>query len=302
MKYLTSINMLFKMRKLIITIIFISYSQSNAQRVIYDRSIVHQYKRMVYESWGNFHPEPVWKRNLWGIGWKQQKSMNAALMWGYTYRDIPLGALSEALGVTNPKRNRRYRDGKDIRPLKATGLQNLRYIERNVQREQTKKIFKEAEDIKQKALRDMAHNTSLTVETDLLWQWYYKKKLKPLKQFPKNPSDYMQWGFSSQEVFQKINDVGGVKVLQEKLDLLKHDYNISQKVDMPRGKRMLLYHKCLMDWRKFKQIINSYNINVEQVINIENKIEKSKNPILNTKVNTDLKIVNDIMNKYKHKF
>ncbi len=309
MKLWININTIFKMKKIVIIIMLICSFQTNAQwGTINDKAIVYQHKRMVFESWGNFYPKPVYKKILW---WKIQTSMNASLMWGDKYYGVPLNWVTDGIGLTDTKRNRRYRSGKDIRPLKATGLQNQRYAEREIQITQTKKIKKQAEEIKKKALRDFYHNNAIyskmegNVSPVSLWNLYYRKKLKPLKQFSENPINYLQWGFSSQEVFEKLNKTGGIRVLKEKLDLLKHDYKIARTVDMPRGKRMLLYHKCLLDWRKFNKMLNYYNNSIQQVIDIENKMLKKneKLPIRGViKPKSDLEKVKYIMNKYKNKF
>ena len=39
-----------------------------------------------------------------------------------------------------PSRNRQYKNGEDIRPLKPTGLQNQRYVQVKFQEEEAKKI------------------------------------------------------------------------------------------------------------------------------------------------------------------
>ena len=82
-----------------------------------DPSIVAQHKRMVFQSWGDWRPYPKY---LLGI----QTNFAYATVWG----------------MWAPSRNRDYKDGEDIRPLKPTGLQNQRFAQVKFQEEEAKKI------------------------------------------------------------------------------------------------------------------------------------------------------------------
>ena len=82
-----------------------------------DPSIVAQHKRMTYESWGDWRPYPKY---FLGI----QTNFAYATVWG----------------MWAPSRNKDYRNGQDIRPLKPTGLQMQRYSQISLMDNQTKEI------------------------------------------------------------------------------------------------------------------------------------------------------------------
>jgi hypothetical protein len=43
---------------------------------------------------------------------------------------------------------------------------------------------------------------------------------------------------------------GNFKRMQEELDMIKEKYSMSRSMDMPRGKRFIMYHETLIKWRK----------------------------------------------------
>ncbi len=223
-----------------------SFSQGYFKWDFQDRAIVGQHKRMVYRKWGDWYPEPEY-RGIWK--WKVQTNIAASAVWGYNY-----------LGVIHfsNETNKRYKEGKDIRPLKATGLQNQRYGERVLEKEATENIKKEAKKLQEKSLRDLAHWTGLTASADPLWLLYYKKMLKPLKNFPAQPKNYREWKLPYGRPFYALRKNGVLAKLQEELDILKENYKVARTANMPRGKRILLYHKTLMGWRKFERDIQYY--------------------------------------------
>ena len=81
-----------------------------------DPSIVAQHKRMLFQSWGDWRPYPKY---LLGI----QTNFAYATVWG----------------MWAPSRNRDYKNGEDIRPLKPTGLQNQRFAQVKFQEKEKKK-------------------------------------------------------------------------------------------------------------------------------------------------------------------
>lgn len=111
-----------------------------------DPSIVAQQKRMVFEGWGDWRPYPKY---LLGI----QTNLAYATVWG----------------MWAPSRNRDYKDGPDIRPLKPTGLETQRFGEVEMQRKETERIKMETDTIHKRSVQDFAHWTSATVSADPLW-------------------------------------------------------------------------------------------------------------------------------------
>ncbi|MRJ09268.1 hypothetical protein EDL99_10410 [Ornithobacterium rhinotracheale] len=86
-------------------------------RRLNDPSIVAQHKRMVFERWGDWRPYPKY---FLGI----QTNVNYATVWG----------------MWAPSRNRRYKNGKDIRPLKVGGEETLRLLKAEVMKKEAEKI------------------------------------------------------------------------------------------------------------------------------------------------------------------
>ncbi|HXJ99882.1 MAG TPA: hypothetical protein VNJ50_13600 [Gelidibacter sp.] len=251
---------------------FFAYGQNKLN----DKHIVNQHKRMVFEEWAPMTPKA---QKLFGI------PTNAAywLIWG----DLA------------PKRNKKYKKGPDIRPLKPTGHESLRLLELHKQQKFAEEILQQADTVTKEYEKDFMHNTSTTVEADPLWQLYYKKQLKPLVNFPSNPQNYTDWNFETNNDYQKAVSNGSIQNLRTQLNLMKSNFKISRNTPMPRGKRILLYHQILMDWRKFVNSLSftnkKYNNN-DYYKNISNG--KSEYNSINSS-RTDEEIITDTMNQLK---
>lgn len=246
-----------------------------------DPSIVAQHKRMTFESWGDWRPYPKY---FLGI----QTNFAYATVWG----------------IWAPKINRDYKDGDDIRPLKPTGEQNFRFAQLKFQEEEAKKIKAASDTIYKRSVQDLAHWTSATVDADPLWLLYYKRMLKPITEFPDTPHNFNEWRLKDQQTYETLNTTGAIKRLQEELDLIKEKYSMSRSMDMPRGKRFIMYHETLIRWRKFVQELRKYNNKTTLLLDYKN--------ILNSHVSTalpnqwtpdsDKNIVQNVMQQYKHRY
>ncbi|WHF60566.1 hypothetical protein [Bergeyella cardium] len=271
-----------KYKKLIYTFSIFSMSILNAQVVkrLNDEAIVSQHKRMVFERWGDFRPYP--KYNFLGI----QTNFAYATVWG----------------MWSPSRNRDYKNGADIRPLKATGVENQRLVELEIQKQEAEKIKVEVDTIHKRNMQDFAHWTSTTVSADPLWLLYYKRMLRPLSEFPEAPQNYREWGFDNAEIYETLKFSGSIEKLQESLDLLKDKYHKSRTMDMPRGKRFLMYHETLLGWRKFQAELFSYNTKSELFLDYKKALDKFRKSRRNYITKSDVEIVQEIMNKYKNQY
>ena len=85
--------------------------------------------------------------------------------------------------------------------------------------------------------------------------------LCPWQNFPDQPLTYQEWGFTSPSAFRKAKETGQIEPLQQKLDILKGMYEKALKLDMPRGKRILMYHKAMIGWREFVTMVQNCNQN-----------------------------------------
>ncbi|WP_068596992.1 hypothetical protein [Vaginella massiliensis] len=271
------------MRKLILYQIFLMLvfsSNINAQSVkrLNDPSIVAQHKRMTYERWGDWRPYP---RRFLGI----QTNFAYATVWG----------------MWAPKRNKQYKKGEDIRPLKIDGLQNKRLLELKFQEEEAERIHASADTVYKRSVQDFAHWTSAIVDADPLWLLYYKRMLNPVRVFPANPSNYVEWTIKDQETFDFMKKTGKIAILQEELDLIKEKNNLSRTMDMPRGKRFLMYHETLIRWRAFEKSLRAINDKTTLLLTYKNIIKDRYNFNQSTP-KSDKQIVEEVMEKYKNKY
>ncbi|MHC6199177.1 hypothetical protein [Elizabethkingia miricola] len=251
-----------------------------AQNRLNDEAIVSQHKRQVFESWGDWRP---YGKYFLGV----QTNFAYSTVWG----------------MLSPSRNRDYKDGEDIRPLKANGIEVQRLAQVELQRQEAEKIKINVDTLYKRNMQDLAHWTSLTVDADPLWLLYYKRMLSPLNNFPDNPQNYTDWRLKDDESYQTLLSIGVIKRLQENLDLLKDKYKISRTVDMPRGKRFLMYHETLIGWRKFLYELNGFNSKTNLVLDYKKMLDKFRNTNKEIALHRDDKeIVASVMQDFKHRF
>lgn len=246
-----------------------------------DPSIVAQHKRMTFESWGDWRPYPKY---LLGI----QTNFAYATVWG----------------MWAPSINRDYKDGDDIRPLKPTGVQNQRYAQLKYEEEEAKKIKAASDTIYKRSVQDFAHWTSATVDADPLWLLYYKRMLKPITEFPDTPQSFIEWRLKDQQTYETLNTTGTLKRLQEELDMIKEKYSMSRSMDMPRGKRFIMYHETLIRWRKFVQELGKYNNKTTLLLDYKNILKNHLSTALPSGWTpaSDKQIVQNTMQQYKHRY
>lgn len=246
-----------------------------------DPSIVAQHKRMTFESWGDWRPYPKY---FLGI----QTNFAYTTVWG----------------MWAPSINRAYKNGEDIRPLKPNGEQNLRLAQLKLQEEEAKKIKAASDTIYKRSVQDFAHWTSATVDADPLWLLYYKRMLKPITEFPNIPQNFMEWRLKDQQTYETLNTTGTLKRLQEELDIIKEKYAMSRSMEMPRGKRFLMYHETLIKWRNFVQELRKHNNKTTLLLDYKNILKNHLSTALPTSWNpaSDKQIVQSTMQQYKHRF
>ena len=246
-----------------------------------DPSIVAQHKRMTYESWGDWRPYPKY---FLGI----QTNFAYATVWG----------------MWAPSINRDYKNGEDIRPLKPNGEQNLRLAQLKLQENEAKKIKATSDTIYKRSVQDFAHWTSATVDADPLWLLYYKRMLKPITEFPNTPQNFIEWRLKDQQTYETLNTTGTLKRWQEELDLIKEKYAMSRSMDMPRGKRFIMYHETLIKWRNFVQELKKYNDRITLLLDYKNILKNHLSTALPNQWTpaSDKQIVHNTMQQYKHRF
>ena len=248
---------------------------------LYDPSIVAQHKRMVFQSWGDWRPYPKY---FLGI----QTNFAYATVWG----------------MWAPSINRDYKNGEDIRPLRPTGVQNQRFAQVKIEEEEAKKIKAASDTIYKRSVQDFAHWTSATVDADPLWLLYYKRMLKPITQFPDTPQNFIEWRLKDQQTYDMLNTTGTLKRMQEELDMIKEKYSMSRSMDMPRGKRFIMYHETLIRWRKLVQELRKYNNKTTLLLDYKNILKNHLSTALPNQWTpaSDKQIVHSTMQNYKHRY
>lgn len=227
------------MKKVIYVLVLIFFSfHSNAQSIkrIKDPHIVGQEKRQVFYEWGDWQPR---KKKVFGVNVNYHYTM----VWGW-------GA---------PARNRRYKDGADIRPLSADGLQNQRYASTTLQKNDADKIHDYIEKVYDEATNEMYHISSLTLQADPLYNLYYKQMLSKLEDFDTASLNLGQWFFTDTDAFLRFYGKGMLEGSKEKISTLKGKLDLAKNANMPRGKRILQLHDCLLEWRKIESYLKYLN-------------------------------------------
>ena len=173
-----------------------------------------------------------------------------------------------------------------------------------MEEEEAKKINESFDTIYKRNIQDFAHWTSTTVDADPLWLLYYKRMLKPITQFPDEPTNYLQWELKDHETYETLKSTGTIKRFQEELDLIKEKYKMSRTMDMPRGKRFLMYHETLLKWRSFLGELRKHGKKTNLLISYKKLIKKDINhsKILGWSPSTDKQIVEKVMTKFKDKY
>lgn len=274
-------NLFKKIRLLAILLLTVTMSGQVSVKRLNDPAIVAQHKRMTFERWGDWRPYPKY---LLGI----QTNVAYATVWG----------------MWAPKINRNYKKGDDIRPLKPTGVQNQRFAELKFQEEEAKKIKAASDTIYKRSVQDFAHWTSTTVEADPLWLLYYKRMLKPITEFPDTPKNFTQWGLKDYTTYKILKTTGTLKRFQEELDLIKEKYEMSRTMDMPRGKRFIMYHETLIRWRKFLQELKRHSNKTSLLLDYRMLLRNHSSTALpqGFTPQTDRQIIHNKMQQYKHRY
>ena len=172
------------------------------------------------------------------------------------------------------------------------------------QEEEAKKIKAASDTIHKRSVQDFAHWTSATVDADPLWLLYYKRMLKPITEFPDHPQNFIEWRLKDQQTFETLNTTGTIRRLKEELDLIKEKYAMSRSMDMPRGKRFIMYHETLIKWRKFVTELRKHNNKTTLLTDYKNILKNHSNYALPPGwiPASDQQIVHNVMSQYKHRY
>jgi hypothetical protein len=203
---------------LFILICFVLSWKVSAQMIIHDRAIVAQRERMVYKEWDQdkFYPKP---NRILGVP--------TNLLWYMTW----------ALHPNYPKTDRR--------PLSPQGEQTQRLALAAAMSITSDYYKKEADSIRSASAKELARISGAFSEVDPLYQLYYKKELKPLE----NPGEEA-FDDVPMAVQDYLQETGALDLYQKEMERLAERYELSKKLDMERGQRILMYHRILQEMRQ----------------------------------------------------
>lgn len=262
------------MKYYIIVFYLFLFCSSNAQMRMNDPSIVHQEKRQVYDSWGNWYPKPKY---FLGV----QTNFAYATVWGNWA----------------PARNRRYRRGEDIRPLKAGGLEMQTYSQVVLMQEQTDKLMKNTEEWLKVEQNEFLNVTNVTAVADPLYLVYYKPNLKSLEEFNPHSIFYRDWGFFREKAFREAFEYGMIKHYAEMILDLQDQYEIAKGVNVARGKRLLLYHDIFLEWRSLRRRIKDLENTFHLQDLAKSELMKWKQATRSTHTRSDEEIFREALNQ-----
>lgn len=132
-----------------------------------------------------------------------------------------------------------------------------------------------------------------------LWGLYFENKLKGVDKLP-DDGNFKKLGFNDKEVelLERINVKEDVKM---KIENIKSDLRISTKTFMPRGKRILLWHKVLEDYRGFMRELDALKSRAKRQLQIEEWMKETMSKPSKSEMQTDSLIMKNLFERYKNK-
>lgn len=242
-----------------------------AQKKIKDEAIIYQEERMVYKQWDKDKFKPEFK-------WYNPGSYAAyALTW-----------------LLMPD----YKNGPDLRPLRAGGEQSQRLALAAAMQVSSNYYKKEADTLRNTAITELANYSGAVSSVDPLYLLYYKKELSPLdnieanafKNVPANVTTYMA-------------ESGAYNWYLTEMNSLKERFENAKRVDIDRGQRILLYHRILLEYRKisenWKYKLSSAQMMLAYQEKMKNKNTKGSTYFNGTNTKSEDEIMKEIMSKRK---
>ena len=104
------------------------------------------------------------------------------------------------------------------------------------------------------------------------------------------------------KIYQNMLANGGIAHLEKQLALLKDQYKNSRTMDMPRGKRFLMYHETLIGWRNFKNQLRAFDQKNNLFLDYKKLLTMSKTKLGTDWNSVDVQIAQKIMIEYHNKF
>lgn len=242
-----------------------------SQKVIKDQAIIYQEERMVYKQWDKNKFTPVFK-------WYNPGSYAAyAATW-----------------LLHPD----YKNGEDLRPLRPGGEQTQRLALAAAMQVTSDYYKKEADTLRNTALTEFINYSGTFSAIDPLYNLYYKKELVPLDNIVANAFVNV-----TPDVVLYMADSGAYNWYLTQMNSLKERYDNARVVDLDRGQRILMYHRIMLEYRKYaanwKYKLSMAKVMLTYQQKIKNKTENTT-AYFNNPTKTDDQIMNDILKNRKN--
>lgn len=243
---------------------------------IEDPHIRAQQNRMVFKKWGEWLPK---KKFFLGV----QINVHHTMTWGWMA----------------PAQNKRYMQGSDIRPLSPSGEQSQRMASLFIMKSQSDKFKEHSDELANTALSELYNHTGGAVsEVDPLWQLYYKRMLRDVKDY--NLSTFTN-KLSAKEK-QYMNENGIVKWFDDEMQRLNERLNGAFNVTMDRGSRIINYHRIYLEYEKILNDWNNHRHWAETLVAIRDENQKFQKPSsvdFSDWQNDDVSIMNKVIEEAK---
>ena len=234
-----------------------------SQKIINDKAIIYQQERMVYKQWDKDKFVPEFK-------WYNPSSYTAyALTW-----------------LLQPG----YKNGPDIRPLRAGGEQTQRLALAAAMQVSSNYYKKEADTLRNTALAEFYNYSGTVSATDPLYNLYYKKELAPLDNIEANAFKNVP-----ANVVLYMAESGAYNWYLTEMNSLRERFENAKRVDIDRGQRILLYHRIMLEHRKVAENWK-YKLAMSEMMLAYKEKMKNKNEKGSTYFNGTTKSEDEIMN------
>ncbi|MBB6131511.1 hypothetical protein [Mucilaginibacter lappiensis] len=239
---------------------------SYGQKKIYDKAVVNQEGRMVFQQWdkNKFDPTPgfLYTNPYYWLVWP----------WHSGYKDH------------------------DLRPLGPVGPQTQR-LALVAALQNTDDAYKlQTDTLRNSALADIANVSGLVTDADPLWFLYYSGQLDEVENHNKAS---IMYGIGSQ-VLENVIQNGMLDWYAQRLDMLKERLDGLRNATIDRGERIMGYYRMLEEYNKLHSIwlhaLATARPN-KKIISTVNKLRNSTT--LDQPQRTDAEITRDVMSKYK---
>jgi hypothetical protein len=188
-----------------------------AQSEVYDKAVVHQSQRMVFQQWDQNKFDPT----------KGFLDLNPYywLVWG----------------LFDPNYHKT-----DLRPLSATGPQTQRLALVGTMNSTDNQYKLHSDTVRNTALSQIASQSGLLSDADPLWILYYNQQFQPVL----NYSAASLLGGLSPQVSAKLVSEGTYAWYISELSSLKERLQGARQTDMDRGSRIMAYYRLLNEYQR----------------------------------------------------